>query len=151
MKRAHSPPECNGDLSHGLLVTALLLTTGLAAACSAHGLQRPPGSRPGAEAGSEALNPVGTFDLTMSSETMVSEGKMQIRGEPGRYVGTVAVGGISGRIVRVVSDVGQLDVDVDTDAGRLVLRLAGSGATLTGNWVLGGRRGTVVAERSRSR
>ena len=136
---------------HGAgLVPALLLATGVAAACSAPRLQQPPGPQQGAEADSEALNPVGAYDLTMSSETMVSEGKMEIRGEPGRYVGTVAVGGISGRIVKVMAGVGQLVVDVDTHAGRLVLRLVGGDATLTGNWVLGERRGTIVAERAES-
>ena len=151
MKRVHSPPECSGGPSPGLTVTALLLATGLAAACSATRLQRPPGAQPGTEAEPEAGNPAGVYELTMSSETMVSAGRMEIRGEPERYVGTLAIGGISGRIVRVMSDVGQLVVDVDTQAWLLLLRLAGSGSTLTGHWVLGERRGTVVAERSRSR
>ena len=151
MKPAHGvSPVPRRPRSDARLAMALLLGTGLVAACSAPWLQRQPGSQRGAEAEAEALDPVGVYDLTMSSETMVTEGKMEIRGEPDRYVGTVAVGGISGRIVKVMSGVGQLVVDVDTHAGRLVFRLAGDGSTLSGNWLLGERRGTVAAQRSRS-
>ena len=106
---------------------------------------------PSVDTSAELLNPVGTYDLTMSSEIMVAEGTMQIRGRPDRYSGTVAVGSFGGRIVKVEPGAGQLVVEVDTETGRLVFRLAGDGSRLSGNWVLGQLRGTIVAERSRDR
>ena len=43
------------------------------------------------EAEGAAIDPIGIYDLTMSSETMVSEGTMEIYGEPGGYLGRVSV------------------------------------------------------------
>ena len=83
----------------------------------------------------------------MSSETMVSRGTMEIQGEPGAYLGRVSVGGIAGRVVVVEPGEGHMSVQVEVDGGLMVLRLAGDGAFLSGNWILGRRRGAVVAER----
>ncbi len=127
-----------------------LLSAGVLAACSVP-FQRQTVPVPAAEAGAEVLDPVGTYDLTMSSDIMVAEGTMEIRGRPGRYVGTVAIGSFGGRIVSVEPGAGQLVVEVDSETGRLVFRLTADGACLSGNWVLGHLRGTIVAERSGGR
>lgn len=100
-----------------------------------------------AERSGAAIDPIGMYDLTMSSETMVSEGTMEIYGEPGGYLGRVSVGSVNGRILLVEPGEGGLTVQVDVEGGRLVFRLAGDAFYLSGNWIMGGRRGTVVAER----
>ncbi len=95
------------------------------------------------------MDPVGIYDLTMSSETMVSEGTMEVYGEPGGYVGRVSVGGVNARIVLVEPGEGHMSVHVEVEGGLLLFRLAGDGAFLSGNWVMGERRGTVAAKRRR--
>ena len=120
---------------------AVLATPG----CATRSPDRTP--EPVSAAQGEPMDPVGVYDLTMSSETMVSEGTMEINGEPGAYLGRVSVGGVSGRIVLVEPGEGHMIVQVVVEAGRLVLRLAGDGAFLSGNWLMGERRGAVVAER----
>lgn len=133
----------------------VLLAAGMVAACSTPGPQRAPSPSAGAEFELEAetapLDPVGAYELTMSSEVMVAEGTMEIRGKPGNYVGTVDIGGMGGRVVSVAPGVGRLAVDIDTHRGRLVLRLVGDGSALSGNWVLGEQRGTIAAKRSTGR
>ncbi|MYG80597.1 MAG: hypothetical protein F4187_01950 [Gemmatimonadetes bacterium] len=136
-------------VTYGLL-GGCLLGAGVLAACSVP-FPRHTVPVPAAEAGAEVLDPVGTYDLTMSSDIMVAEGTMEIRGRPGRYVGTVAIGSFGGRIVSVEPGAGQLVGEVDSETGRLVFRLTADGAYLSGNWVLGQLRGTIVAERSRGR
>ena len=125
------------------LVAILALSHTLA--CVRREPEVPPDTVPAAE--SAVLDPVGVYDLTMSSETMVSEGTMEIYGEPGEYRGRFSVGVVAAPIVLVEPGEGQLNVQVDVDTGRLTLRLVGDGSFLSGNWVLGQRRGTVVAER----
>ncbi len=93
------------------------------------------------------LDPVGTYDLSMSSATQVSDGSMTIRGQPGNYRGTLTVGVLSAAIAGVETGVGLLNVHADLAQGRLILRLAGDGLCFAGNWVLGAQRGTVAAER----
>ena len=131
------------------LTLPALLATGLAAGCSHAPIERSPAAEP--VAGAAVLDPVGVYDLTMSSEIMVSEGTMEIRGRPGRYLGSISVGGVTGRILNVEAGEGHMSVHVEVDAGQLVLRLAGDRLSLSGNWVMGGasgeRRGTAVATR----
>ena len=93
------------------------------------------------------LDPVGTYDLSMSSVTLVSDGTMVIRGEPGNYRGTFSVGRLSVAIAGVETGVGVLNVHADLPQGRIVLRLAGDGFRFAGNWVLGAQRGTITAEK----
>ena len=72
---------------------------------------------------------------------------MEIYGEPGSYEGRISLGVVTGRIVLVEAGEGQLIVQVALQEGRLTLRLAGDVSFLSGNWVLGKRRGAVVAKR----
>lgn len=92
-------------------------------------------------------DPVGSYELSMSSETGVSDGTMLIRGEPGNYRGTFSVGALSAVIAGVETGVGVLNVHADLPQGTLILRLAGDGVCFAGNWVLGARRGTITAEK----
>jgi len=76
-----------------------------------------------------AFDPMGVYDLAMSSETMVSRGTMHIRGSPGRYAGIIAIGGVSARIVNVEIGEDHMTVLAATASpaggGRsLILRLA---------------------------
>ena len=99
--------------------------------------------------GDGMLNPLGEYEVTLSSEILVSEGTMSIRGVPGAYRGTLAAGGMNARIVGVEVDVNQMHVTATVESGSLVLRLAGDESSLAGNWVMGTRRGTVTATRLR--
>ncbi len=135
-------------MAPGVLAVAVTVLAMLpAAGCVARRLDAAPEPEPEPAPDAAALDPVGVYDLTMSSETMVSEGTMEIYGEPGAYLGRVSVGGVNGRIVLVEPGEGHMNVQVEVEGGRLVFRLAGDGAFLSGNWVMGERRGTVVAER----
>ena len=130
----------------GVLAAATAVLATLAAAgCAPRRLEATPEPVPATEAA--AMDPVGVYDLTMSSETMVSEGTLEIYGEPGAYLGRVSVGGVNGRIVLVEPGEGHLAIQVEVDGGRLVFRLAGDRSFLSGNWVMGVRRGAAVAER----
>lgn len=153
MKGARRPAVRRAGFVHGLLGRTLtvLLAAGSMAACSLPQSRVQPRPVPGAEAGVELLDPVGVYDLVMSSQIMVTEGTMQIRGEPGNYVGTVAVGSVGGRIRTVETGEGHMVVHIDTGTGALVFRLAGDGSSFSGNWVMGERRGTIVVDRSRDR
>lgn len=93
------------------------------------------------------LDPVGTYDLSMSSVTRVSGGTLEIRGEPGNYRGTFSVGVLSAAIAGVEAGAGILNVHANLPQGSLVLRLTGDGRCFAGNWVLGVQRGTVTAEK----
>ena len=93
-------------------------------------------------------DPTGIYDVTMASEGMVGEGTMTIRGIPGAYRGTLAAGGVSAEIRRVEVGDGDVNIRAETTGGMLlILRLLRDGSYLTGNWVLGERRGTFVAQR----
>ena len=96
-----------------------------------------------------ALNPVGGYDLTMSSESQVSEASMSISGRPGVYTGRVVVGGTVAPIRFVEVGPGQLNVRAAMPSGTLILRLTRDAEYLSGNWVLGSRRGTVTATKRR--
>lgn len=135
---AGSPPTFFPGL---LLAATAVLATWSAAGCGLRPLDTAPAT------GEAAMDPVGVYDLTMSSETMVSEGTLEIYGEPGEYLGSVSVGGVSGRIILVEPGEGRISIQVEVEGGRLVFRLAGDAGYLSGNWVMGGRRGTAVAER----
>lgn len=93
------------------------------------------------------LDPVGTYDLSMSSVTQVSDGTMTIRGEPGNYRGTLSVGVLSAAIGGVETGVAVLNVHANLAQGTLILRLTGDGFCFAGNWVLGTQRGTIAAEK----
>lgn len=93
------------------------------------------------------LDPVGTYDLSMSSVTLVSDGTMVIRGEPGNYRGTFSVGVLSVAIAGVEAGAGVLNVHADLPQGRIILRLTGDGFRFAGNWLLGAQRGTITAEK----
>lgn len=74
---------------------------------------------------------------------------MDVRGAPGAYRGRLEAGGLSAEIVAVETGPGHMTVEADTGQGKVVLRLAVNDGFLSGNWVLGLRRGTVTAERRR--
>ena len=116
----------------------LVLLGGLLAGCAT--LPEPAVEEP-------VLDPVGVYDLSMSSVTQVSEGTMEIRGEPGDYRGMLTVGVLSAAIAGVETGVGVLNVQAGLPNGTLVLRLTGDGFCFAGNWVLGAQRGTITAEK----
>ena len=93
------------------------------------------------------MDPVGVYDVTMSSQSQVSKGTIEIRGKPGRYHGSVQLGSVSAVLERVEPGAGILHLRVKLPGGTLVLRLTGDGRSFSGNWVLGVQRGTVVATR----
>lgn len=72
---------------------------------------------------------------------------MEISGKPGSWTGRLSVGSVVAVVRRVETRPGHMHVEADTDRGRLVLRLATDGTLFSGNWVLGGQRGSVVAEK----
>lgn len=115
-----------------------------ALACACAGAPGPAGA-PSSVA--TTFDPAGGYDVTLASEVMVAEGVMEIRGAPGAYRGRLEAGGLSAEIVAVETGPGQMTVDADTGQGMIVLRLAVDDDILSGNWVLGPRRGTVTAER----
>lgn len=126
-------------------VTALC-AVGLAAACAA---SSPPGTEDGpAPAG--AFEAAGEYEVTMSSERMVSEGTMEvrgIRGEPGSYTGVITVGSVTARIVNVDAGDDHMTVHAIASQGTLILRLAWDGEYLSGNWILGPQRGTFMGRK----
>lgn len=95
------------------------------------------------------MDPLGQYEVTLSSESLVSEGTMSIRGEPGAYRGALVAGGMTAVITGVEVDGNLMHVRATVGVGRLTLRLAGDGHFLAGNWVMGTRRGTVTATRLR--
>lgn len=95
------------------------------------------------------LDPLGQYEVTLSSESLVSEGTMSIRGEPGAYRGALVAGDMTAVITGVEVGVDLMHVRATVGVGRLILRLAGDGHFLAGNWVMGTRRGTVTATRLR--
>ncbi|MYK66687.1 MAG: hypothetical protein F4022_09460 [Gemmatimonadetes bacterium] len=116
----------------------LVLLTGLLAGCA---------TAPAPAAEEPVLDPVGDYDLSMSSETQVSDGTMEIRGEPGHYRGLFSVGALSAVISEVETGAGALNVHANLAQGTLMLRLTGDGRCFAGNWVLGTQRGTITAEK----
>lgn len=123
-----------------------LLAIGLAAGCAT---SSPPGAEEGpAPAG--AFDPAGGYEVTMSSERMVSEGTMEvrgIRGEPGSYTGVITVGSVTARIVNVEAGDDHMTVQAIASQGTLILRLAWDGEYLSGNWILGSQRGTFLGRK----
>lgn len=103
----------------------------------------------GPAVGKARLDPLGEYEVTLSSESLVSEGTMSIEGEPGAYRGTLVAGRMTARITGVEVDANLMHVIAAVESGRLVLRLAGDESFLAGNWVMGTRRGTVTATRRR--
>ena len=117
-----------------------LATLGLALGCAT----------PSGEGGQgPVIDPVGAYSLTMSSESLVSEASMSIRGTSGAYTGTVVVGGTVAAIRFVEVGPGQLNVRAAMPSGTLILRLTRDADYLAGNWVLGSRRGSVTATKRR--
>lgn len=123
-----------------------LLAIGLAAGCAAS-------SRPGSEDGPApggVFDPAGGYEVTMSSERMVSEGTMEVRGipdEPGSYTGVITVGSVTARIVNVDAGDDHMTVQAIASQGTLILRLAWDGEYLSGNWILGPQRGTFLGRK----
>ncbi len=117
-----------------------LVTAGLALGCA---------TPAGQDVQGLVMDPVGVYDLTMSSESQVSEASMLIRGQPGAYTGRVAVGATVAQIRFVEVGPGQLNVRAAMPSGTLILRLTRDADYLAGNWVLGSRRGTVTATKRR--
>ena len=107
------------------------------------------GSACATTSGGEApsFDPTGIYDVTMASQGLVSEGTMTVRGVPGRYRGTLSAGGMSAEVHRVEVGEDNMSLWAETDGGTLILRLLKDGSFLSGNWVLGERRGTFTAEK----
>lgn len=129
--------------ARGLPSLTALFTIVLASGCAIAGAPAtdaapPPGG---------VFDPVGFYDVTMSSERMVSEGTMSIRGEPGNYTGMIAVGSVAARIVNVEPGEDHMTVHATTRQTNLILRLGWDGEFLSGNWILGAQRGTFVGRR----
>ena len=116
----------------------LLFLAGLLAGCAAS--PQPAVEQP-------VPDPVGDYDLAMSSATRVSEGTMEIRGEPGDYRGLFSVGNLSAVITGVEMGISVLNVQARLSQGMLMIRLTGDGRCFAGNWVLGTQRGTITAEK----
>lgn len=72
---------------------------------------------------------------------------MDIRGEPGSYTGMIDVGGATARILSLEVGEDHMTVRADLRQQALILRLARDGDYLSGNWVLGTQRGTIVANK----
>ncbi len=72
---------------------------------------------------------------------------MEIRGEPGRYTGMIAIGSVQVRVVSIEAGADHLTVRAATNERTLILRLARDGDFFSGNWVLGGQRGTIVGNK----
>ena len=131
---------------------AALFAIGLAGGCATLAVPAP-GAAPAAGADAESANvfdPVGGYDVTMSSERMVSEGMMEvrgIRGEPGSYTGVITVGSVTARIVNVDAGEDHMTVHAIASQGTLILRLAWDGEFLSGNWILGAQRGTFAGRK----
>ena len=123
------------------LTVALLL-----AGCALVAGRQPEGLLANAEA-EPVVDPVGVYDVTMSSGSQVSEGTIEIRGKPGNYRGTLVVGVMLVVIEGVETGAGIIQLRVDMPMGTLVLRLAGEGGCFSGNWVLDAQRGTVVSQK----
>ena len=132
--------RCSRGFVHGLRGRRfpLVLLAGLLTGCA---------TSPAPAAEEPVLDPVGVYDLSMSSVTQVSDGTMEIRGEPGNYRGTFSVGPVSAGIAAVETGVGMLNVHAGLPNGTLILRLTGDGFCFAGNWVLGAQRGTITAEK----
>ena len=109
------------------------------------GRTQPEGPPP--DPGGVALDPVGVYDVTMSSPSRVSHGTIEIRGEPRKYRGTLVLGTVAVVLESIETGAGILHLGANMPAGTLVLRLAGDGRCLSGNWVLGVQRGAVRAEK----
>ena len=108
------------------------------------------GPRPEArpeDPGEAAPDPLGVYDLTMSSQSQVSKGTVEIRGGPRKYHGSLVLATAAVALERVETSEGMIHIRARMRAGTLVLRLAGDGRCFSGNWVLGTQRGTVVAEK----
>ncbi len=123
---------------------ALSATAILLAGCAVMSGPQPEG--PPSNRDEEAvMDPVGVYDVTMSSQSHVSEGTIEIRGKPGRYHGFMQLGSVSAVLERVEPGAGILHLRVKLPGGTLVLRLTGDGRSFSGNWVLETQRGTVTA------
>ena len=116
----------------------LLFLAGLLAGCA---------SAPAPASEQPVPDPVGDYGLSMSSATRVSEGTMEIRGEPGDYRGLFSVGNLSAVITGVEMGVSVFNVQAILSQGMLMIRLTGDGRCFAGNWVLGTQRGTITAEK----
>ncbi len=125
---------------------ALSATAILLAGCAVMSGPQPEGS-PSNRDEQAVMDPVGIYDVTMSSQSDVSEGTIEIRGRPGRYHGYLQLGSMSAVLESVEPGAGILHLRVKLPGGTLVLRLTGDGRSFSGNWVLDVQRGTVTATR----
>ena len=134
-------PREYGERRGAGLAVALLL-----AGCAVMSGRQPEGSPSDGDEG-PVVDPVGLYDVTMSSQGRVSEGTIEIRGKAGSYRGTVVLGSVSAVLESVEAGAGMIHLRVDMPRGKLVLRLTGDGRCFSGNWVLDMQRGTVMAEK----
>lgn len=116
------------------------VVAGVAAGCS--GTPRTPSPSPVAD-----VDPVGAYELVLSWEGGVQDGRMEIRGGPGGWRGTIEAGSLAVRIHEVKVEGGRLTISGRGAAGVVVFRLAADGELLSGEWVAGGMRGGVTAIR----
>ncbi len=75
---------------------------------------------------------------------------MEILEDAGGYRGELTMGATEAPVEAVETGAGHMQVRVRMATGTLILRLAGDGDFMSGNWVLGARRGAVVATRTSS-
>ena len=137
--RAESRRERLDRASKILLLPLVLATPGWGVGCGG----RAPGGAP-----EPAFRPLGTYEVTMSAQGQVSQGRLEIRGSPDNYRGMLAVGATQAEVEAIEVGAGQMNIRARLPAGTLVLRLTGDARLMSGNWVLGNRRGTVVVARS---
>lgn len=98
------------------------------------------------------FDPVGSYDLVLSWEGGVQEGRMVVRREAGGYRGTLSAGSLSAIIGNAQAAGGRLTVSATTAAdggnGRpFILRLVADGDMLSGEWFFGAMRGGVHASK----
>ena len=72
---------------------------------------------------------------------------MVIRGEPGRYTGMINIGSVAARILSLEAGQDHMAVRATTSQQTLILRLARDEEFFSGNWILGGQRGTIVGNK----
>lgn len=92
-------------------------------------------------------DPVGVYEVVLSSGVVVTSGTMEIRGEEGSYTGLLSAGAMAAALRSVEVGPGHMQIEADTGQGIVILRLAADGRFLSGNWVMGERRGTFTAEK----
>ena len=96
---------------------------------------------------SDALDPVGGYEITMASASMVSEGTMEIVGTREGWGGELVLGSVRGPVAEVDAGPDHMTVHAAANGRPLVLRLVWDGEVFSGNWIMGNQRGTVSARK----